>query len=288
MPQEKLIVLGCDDMKCLGMVLPCLQQSDFPAYNIITATRTHDLINIVSKLAAHLVILCFRNNQLALRDFSIVANKKSIPVLCLTSQDESDDISWNSNCIVFTYPLKQAANNGYLTSRINSIFLLQQSNTPAAKSQTPPEAMAIKPPADAGSLSRYVLELDKKTDVLSKVKDRITELYPRVDNPLKAELHSIINAIKLSVNDNRLWEDFKLLFEESNPNFLFLLAEKYPSLTPIDLKYCCYLKMNMSNDDIRSLLGINQESVRMHKYRLKKKMSLSKDDDLRGYLRAVG
>jgi len=38
--------------------------------------------------------------------------------------------------------------------------------------------------------------------------------------------------------------------------------------------------MNMSNDDIRALLGISQESVRTHKYRLKKKLSLGKDQSL--------
>jgi DNA-binding CsgD family transcriptional regulator len=45
--------------------------------------------------------------------------------------------------------------------------------------------------------------------------------------------------------------------------------------------------MNMSNDHIGNLLGINQESVRTHKYRLKKKMSLPREQDLRTYLRSV-
>jgi hypothetical protein len=44
----------------------------------------------------------------------------------------------------------------------------------------------------------------------------------------------------------------------------------------------------MSNDDIKNLLGINQESVRTHKYRLKKKMSLAPNQDLRSYLLTVG
>lgn len=289
MARERTIVFACDDVISLSQVLSCLQQSASIAYNIITAARVHDAINIVSAVTADLAILCFRNNQLALRDFSAVANKKSLPLLCLTRRDESDDISWNNDCIVFTCTLAQARNGGYLAARVNSIFLLRGGEAPVQSTRQAPKPM-LKTPADDNTtnLSRYVLELDKKTEVLSKVKDRIAGLYPHVDNPVKAELHSILNAIKLSINDNRLWEDFKLLFEQTDPNFLYALAQKYPSLTPIDIKYCCYLKMNMSNDDIRKLLGINQESVRVHKYRLKKKMSLSKDDDLRGHLRAVG
>ncbi len=42
----------------------------------------------------------------------------------------------------------------------------------------------------------------------------------------------------------------------------------------------------MSNEDIRFILGINQESVRTHKYRLKKKMVLDKDQDLRMYIQS--
>jgi DNA-binding CsgD family transcriptional regulator len=101
------------------------------------------------------------------------------------------------------------------------------------------------------------------------------------------ELLSIVNAIKTSANNTKLWDDFKVYFEKTNPNFLYLLAKKHPQLTTKDLKYCCYLRMNMSNDDIRSLLGINQESVRTHKYRLKKKMQLNKESDLQTYLKAI-
>ena len=41
--------------------------------------------------------------------------------------------------------------------------------------------------------------------------------------------------------------------------------------------------MNMSNHDIKNLLNINQESVRTHKYRLKRKLGLRKEEDLRTY-----
>jgi DNA-binding CsgD family transcriptional regulator len=45
--------------------------------------------------------------------------------------------------------------------------------------------------------------------------------------------------------------------------------------------------MNMTNDDIRALLGINIESVRTHKYRLKKKLFLSKEKSVRSFLQTV-
>lgn len=88
----------------------------------------------------------------------------------------------------------------------------------------------------------------------------------------------------MSLSDRNRWEDFKLYFENVNPNFLNKLRDNHPDLTLKDVKYCCYVTMNMSNDDITHILGINPESVRTHKYRLKKKLGLSKNQSLRHYL----
>jgi len=221
-----------------------------------------------------------------LNDFDTFVKKNDIPVICLAGRYESESLSWNSNRSVFCYPLEHICKKEYLSSRINSIFLLKSKPGEA----TGPHSFAEAAIQAAGTkdLSRYVLELDQKIEMLMKVKDRVADLYPRVDDPVRTELISIVNSIKLSANDTKLWDDFQMYFEKTNPNFLLLLAKKHPGLTPKDLKYCCYLKMNMANDDIRTLLGINQESVRTHKYRLKKKLVLAKDQDLQSYLRFFG
>ncbi|MGB8195368.1 MAG: hypothetical protein WCF67_25775, partial [Chitinophagaceae bacterium] len=211
------------------------------------------------------------------------AKKPGVPVLCITKKFENETLRWSSNHIVFTYPLEHINNDECLNSRINSIFLLK--TVPEAAHSFADAALQHNNTRD---LSRYVMELDQKVEVLSKVKERIADLSAKVDDRTRGELSSIVSMIRMSANNNKIWDDFKLYFARTDPQFLTMLGQKYPFLTPIDLKYCCYLKMNMSNDDIRNLLCINQESVRTHQYRLKKKMSLPKDQDLRSYLRNVG
>lgn len=284
MVNEKTIVIGCDNTDTLSAVLTGLKDSAVP-HTIFSAVRASDLISIARSMGPDLILLCFRNNQHVLNDLDIFLKKPEIPVVCLAGRSECDKLSWSCNSIVFSYPLEHIHNREYLSSRINSVFLLRTGNTAPVYNSF---AEAAAHSADSGKLSRYVMELDQKVEALMKVKDRIAHLYPRVDDPIRAELTSIVNSIKLCSGDHHLWEDFKLYFERTNPNFLLTLARKHPGLTPKDLKYCCYLKMNMDNDDIRTILGINQESVRTHKYRLKKKMVLPKDQDLRTYLRSVG
>jgi DNA-binding CsgD family transcriptional regulator len=284
MTEEKSIIVGCDDAN-LSAILDSIKNTAFFHYNIISVTRPLDFTRIISSIHPDLTIVCFQNNRSILQECSALA-KMRIPVLCLTRKFENETLCWSNNNIVFTYPLEHIKNTGYLVSRINSIFLLKPASIKPILEDTLASA-AIQQQYGSKNLSRHVMELDQKIEVLSKVKDRIASLYPKVDNLIRAELISIVNSIKACASDNKMWDDFKLYFEQTNPSFLVLLARKYPSLTPIDLKYCCYLKMNMANDDIRILLGINQESVRTHKYRLKKKMSLSKDQDLAIFLKSV-
>lgn len=289
----KSIVIGCDDTATLSAILNNIEEVQGYTYTVISATRISDLTRVAQSLSPDLIILCFRNNQQALDEYEVPAEQWSTPVLCLTGRAEADRLRWSRNHIVFTYAAEHIAKDDYLSQRIHSIFLLGAADgrgraTPVRETRSL-AAAAIEQHNNghAENLSRYVLELDQKVEVLLKVKERIAELYPSVDDPTRRELISIANTIKASANDTKLWDDFKLYFERTNPGFLMILANKHPELTPKDLKYCCYLKMNMSNDDIRNLLGINQESVRTHKYRLKKKMDLAREQDLITYLRTV-
>lgn len=282
------MILGGDDPKSLAIVMNNLREPAFYTYNIITATSILDLINIIRPITPDLIILCFRGNQLVLNDLDSFVKRPGLPVLCISKKAECEKLYWSKDSIVFVYLMEHLGQAGYLNSMINSIFLLRKDNVVRSNTTSFADA-AIKDNQSRSDrdMSKVVLELDQKVDVLLKVKERIASLFSQVDDPIRVELTHIVNSIKKSVNDNKLWEDFKLYFVKTNPNFLFLLAQRYPSLTQVDLKYCCYLKMNMSNDDIKDLLGINQESVRTHKYRLKKKMVLGRNQSLREYLRSV-
>src|SRR3569833_273987 len=288
MTPEKLILLGCDDTKALSTVLNNIRGRAILPYHIISTSRVCDLLDILKSNTPDVIVLVFRNNQSVLNDLALFIRKPDIPVLCLSRNFEQERLQWSENNAVFVYPLTRAPQQNDLLSLINSILVLKASSHSKSYAGTFAEAaMQCNSLDTAGNLSRYVMELEQKTEILSKIKDRIGELYTKVDDPTRVELISIVNAIKLSSNNKKLWDDFKLYFEKTDPNFLLILARKYPALTPIDLKYCCYLKMNMSNDDIGNLLGINQESVRTHKYRLKKKMSLAREQDLRNFLKCV-
>lgn len=279
---EKSIIIGCDRPSVSSRLSSILH--NHPSYKItfVVANRISDLLKICETLSHDILILSFQNNQLALNDYAQFVRTTHKPILCIDEWQRNDSLRWNNPEIVFTCNITTIDDDGTFDARLSSIIQLKDMKSACTGSQYKGESSKS---SHDQNLSRYIMELDQKTNLLEKVKEKIKLLYPSANDSLRDELISIVNSIKLNVNNQNLWDDFKLYFEEADPHFLAVLAQKHPELTTLDLKYCCYLKMNMGNDAIKGLLGINQESVRTHKYRLKKKMSLKKEEDLLSYLR---
>lgn len=58
-------------------------------------------------------------------------------------------------------------------------------------------------------------------------------------------------------------------------------------LTTLDLEYCRMLLLGMSTKEMADILRVDPKTVRVGKYRLKRKLGLDRADDLAGYVRSV-
>jgi len=282
MSTEKSIIIGCDDTNILTQMQVIVNQIRGYNLNTISITNEYNSFGVAKSIEPALIILCFRNNYKVLKELASLSQEKGVPIICYNKNIDSKSLIEFSNSIIFSYEVEHISKKGYVKSGIKSILHLQKVNT-----KDEDTTARNSPEIITRNTSRYILELDQKIEVLLKVKSRIKTLYSNVNDVVKSELNSIVSLINTSTLDRTIWADFKLYFEEINPGFLVNLSQMHPELTPIDIKYCCYLKMNMSNDDIRKLLGINQESVRTHKYRLKKKLVLPKENDLHNYVMSI-
>ena len=62
------------------------------------------------------------------------------------------------------------------------------------------------------------------------------------------------------------------------------LKQKYPKLTREDLRLCAYVILGLSSKEISSLLSIEAASVDRRRYRLRKKLGVSKGIKLAEFL----
>lgn len=136
-------------------------------------------------------------------------------------------------------------------------------------------------------LSSKALEVFQKNQALAEMKELLEQLLPKANEAQKAMIKQAMAKLKNSLNDAQNWTSFRLYFEKVHPSFFTSLQGRFPMLTLDDLKICAFMKIHMSSREIANIINISQESVRTHKYRLKKKLGLGADTDLQEFITTV-
>jgi len=124
--------------------------------------------------------------------------------------------------------------------------------------------------------NKEVLSSIKKE--LSAQKEKLGIRYP--DKYYK----KLVELIDANIHTEDDWALFEQHFDRANNNFVSRLKERFPQLTPRDLRLCAYLKMNLSSREIAPLLDISERSVEVHRYRLRKKLDLPAEDNLSEFM----
>lgn len=146
------------------------------------------------------------------------------------------------------------------------------------------ERARLKAEQELSDLKRQQLEkealantliIEHKNEMLKQIKDTLKEGDPNNVRKLLRE-KSLLNTD---------FEDVKGHIQQLHPDFFKQLTEiAIQKLTPLDLKYCAYIHLQMTTKQIAQVLHVEPQSVRMFKYRLKQKFDLGKGTDLEKFL----
>ena len=97
-------------------------------------------------------------------------------------------------------------------------------------------------------------------------------------------LNSTIKQIDFIIENNEEWEQLKLHFDAVFNGFYDQLLVKCPTLTETELRHCMFIKLHIQTKEIARILNVDPRSVQTARYRIKKKLNLTEDQDLRGFL----
>lgn len=125
----------------------------------------------------------------------------------------------------------------------------------------------------------------QKNELLTKLLDEIGRLNSVTNQMYAPEIKKISRDIKSFLDLEKSWTNFKVHFEEVNPGFLEQLIVKFPDLTNNEHKICAYLKIGLNNKEIALLTNVESASVRRALNRLKKKLKLGPEDNLRKFIK---
>ncbi|NOQ91346.1 MAG: LuxR family transcriptional regulator [Flavobacteriaceae bacterium] len=124
-------------------------------------------------------------------------------------------------------------------------------------------------------LAISTMSIIKKNEVLSSIKKELKNIScePKEASP-------IIKLIDKNINNVKDWKFFEDAFNNADKHFLDKVKNSHPNLSPNDLRFCAYLRLNLSSKEIAPLLNISVRSVEIKRYRLRKKMNLAHDENL--------
>ncbi len=135
-------------------------------------------------------------------------------------------------------------------------------------------------------LASQTLHLVQKNTFIQELKENL-EKIKKSPELFKVEFRRLVMLLKKESAEDKDWEVFKSYFSEVHNNFDNKIKAIAKDITEKEIRLASFLRMNLSTKEIASMLNVLPDSVLKSKYRLKKKLELSKEDDLTQFLNTL-
>jgi len=126
-------------------------------------------------------------------------------------------------------------------------------------------------------LTTNVIYLLKKNELIDSITTRLLNLKEKLKPEYREPVQKIIFDLQ-SITDNDVWDEFKMRFQNVHQKFYQNLQNKFPDLSPSEIKLAAFLRLNMTTKEISSITGQGVNSLETARYRLRKKLGLTNQE----------
>lgn len=126
-------------------------------------------------------------------------------------------------------------------------------------------------------LTTNVLYLLRKNELIDNITSRLLKLKDKLKEENKEPIQKIIFDLQ-SITDQDVWNEFELRFQNVHQKFYQNLQDKFPDLSPAEIKLAAFLRLNMTTKEISSITGQNINSLETARYRLRKKLGITNQE----------
>ena len=138
----------------------------------------------------------------------------------------------------------------------------------------------------ADDLAASTMNVIRKNEMLTRIVSDLEKMESG-DEDRGVTVKKIRREVSENIRHDDDWQKFSQNFDIVYQDYLKRLRERYPQLTQGDMRICAYLKMGLSSKEIAPLMNLTYRSVEMTRYRLRKKLSLSRSDNLTDFLQRI-
>lgn len=242
-------------------------------YTVFTADSSHKAFEIAKELRPDIIITDWDMPEISGRDFMKALKRnsrtKDIPVImtssmCITPKDLNRAL--NAGAVDYIHkPFIKVD----LESRVNSALLLSQNYM---------NALNIK----KAKLTDSTLKLMKNKEFLINIQDNLKQLKDTICT-LENCVNNMTSEISLHLKSEE-WNHSEASFQSIHSGFNKEMLKRYPNLSPKELKLSSLLRLGKSSKDIASIFSISENSVKVSRSRLRKKIKLPEKENLQNFL----
>ncbi len=135
-------------------------------------------------------------------------------------------------------------------------------------------------------LTNSTLQLIAQTELLSDLRSDLLQIARKIPptEPAARELRERVKNLPCQSID---WEKFDAQFKAAHPEFVKKLLERFPELTPMEVRVSTLLRLNLKSHEIAKLFCLEERSIETHRFNIRKKLKLETKQSLSNFLNAL-
>jgi tetratricopeptide (TPR) repeat protein/DNA-binding CsgD family transcriptional regulator len=126
-------------------------------------------------------------------------------------------------------------------------------------------------------LAANIMYLLNKNELINNISEKLLEIKEQVAPSSQAAVQKVVLDLQSNLQPE-LWQEFEFRFQQVHEHFYNTLNEKFPDLTPSEIRLCAFLKLNMTTKEISAITHQNAKSIDVARTRLRKKLNLTGTD----------
>ena len=137
-------------------------------------------------------------------------------------------------------------------------------------------------------LASKALEMIRLNETISEIIEKLEKFNSAADanSKMGISIKEIIHDLDTHTKQN-IWNEFDKIFKNIHSDFYEKLLEISPELTATEIKTAALLKLNLNTKEIAAIAFKSEGSIKNTRYRLRKKLGLSGDDNLVPFLMQI-
>ena len=125
--------------------------------------------------------------------------------------------------------------------------------------------------------SKEISLLREKEFLLRESLFRRIDIFKKIPSIVSIKGDEKSKKISLTEND---WNELVQTIDDAYPHFTSKLKNSYPLLSTSDIRFCCFLKINVNLQDLSDIYCVSKSAITKKKYRIKTEKLLIEDRDI--------